>query len=227
MNRYAKITGKIPREFVLLQGTGCKWARCRFCDYFHDVSSEPYQVNREVLRHVSGCFGVLDVINSGSAAELDEATLSLIRDVIIKKNIHTVWFEMHYMYRKQLQTFAQRFAPAKVKFRCGAETFDPVLRDQWNKGIKKDVTVHDIARYFDGVCLLCCTQGDSKERILNDIALAREHFEYFSVNVFNPNSTDIQDDPELVQWFIQEVYPTIKDDPHIEVLITNTDLGVG
>ena len=227
MNRYAKIHEKMPREFVLLQGTGCKWARCTFCDYFHDVSAEPFTVNRSVLDQVSGCYGVLDVINSGSAAELDEATLEKIRSVILDKKIHTVWFEMHYMYRKQLKAFAKRFAPARVKFRCGIESFDPSVRKRFNKGIQSEVTVEDVARYFDGVCLLCCTQGDTRERILKDIALAKEHFEYCSVNVFNENSTAVKKDPQLIEWFVRDVYPRINEDPRIEVLLNNTDLGVG
>ena len=34
-------------------------------------------------------------------------------------------------------------------------------------------------------------------------------------------------DKELVAWFVKEVYPTLKDQPGIEVLLDNTDLGVG
>jgi hypothetical protein len=47
------------------------------------------------------------------------------------------------------------------------------------------------------------------------------------VNVFCNNSTSVKQDPELAEWFIKEVYPLIKDDKRIEVLIQNTDLGVG
>lgn len=114
-----------------------------------------------------------------------------------------------------------------IKFRCGIETFDPELRKRWNKGVPESVTAEEVARYFQGVCLLCCTEGETRERIVRDIELAREHFEYFSVNVFCDNTTKIKRDSELVEWFVREVYPTIKDDPRIEVLIDNTDLGVG
>ena len=227
MERYALISTKMPREFVLLQGTGCRWKKCTFCDYHDDVSEHPFQVNAPVLRQVTGQYGVLDVINSGSALELDEDTLSLIKEVVKEKHIHTLWFEAHYMYRNKLVAFAQLFAPATVKFRCGIESFDAQLRQSWNKGIPANVTPTDVAKHFKGVCLLCCTQGDSKERILNDIATAKQHFEYFSVNLFCNNSTPVKRDEELVQWFIKEVYPQIKDDERIEVLIDNTDLGVG
>lgn len=227
MTRYALITEKMPREFLLLQGTGCRWRRCTFCDYHTDVSADPYAINRPVLEQVTGLYGVLDVINSGSATEMDEQTLAHIARLVREKQIHTLWLEMHWMYRHRLAEFATRFAPAKVKFRCGVETFDPALRTRWCKGIPWHVTPADVARHFQGVCLLCGTVGESRERILADIRLAQAHFEYFSVNLFCPNTTPVERDPELVRWFVREVWPLIKDDPRIEVLVENTDLGVG
>ena len=227
MDRYALISTKMPREFVLLQGTGCRWRKCTFCDYHEDVSERPFEVNEPVLRQVTGKYGVLDVINSGSAMELDEETISFIKEVVKEKKIHTLWFEAHYMYRKKLASFAEQFAPVKVKFRCGVETFDTALRVAWKKGIPSSVSVQDIAQHFQGICLLCCTQGETKEHILKDIEIAKEHFEYFSVNVFCENHTPMKQDKELASWFAKEVYPMIKDDPRIEVLMENTDLGVG
>ena len=227
MDRYALIHTKMPREFVLLQGTGCRWKKCTFCDYHDDVSEHPFTINEPVLRQVIGQYGVLDVINSGSALELDEKTIALIKEVVKEKQIHTLWFEAHYMYRKKLADFARQFAPVQVKFRCGVETFDVALRDAWKKGIPSSVTPEDVAKYFQGVCLLCCTQGESKEHIMKDIEIAQTHFEYFSVNVFCNNSTPVKQDKELAQWFAQEVYPRIKDEEGIEVLMENTDLGVG
>lgn len=227
MDRYSLIHTKMPREFVLLQGMGCKWKKCTFCDYHEDVSENPYEVNEPVLRQVTGQYGVLDVINSGSAMELDDKTIELIKEVVKEKRIHTLWFEAHYMYRKKLASFAEQFAPVKVKFRCGVETFDTNLRDRWKKGIPSSVTPEDIAKYFQGVCLLLGTEGESKEHVINDIELAKKHFEYFSVNVFCNNGTDTKRDEELVAWFVKEVYPTLKNQSGIEVLLDNTDLGVG
>ena len=67
----------------------------------------------------------------------------------------------------------------------------------------------------------------NQEHILKDIELARKHFEYFSMNVFCNNSTPVKQDKELAKWFASEVYPHIKDEDGIEVLMENTDLGVG
>ena len=227
MERYSVIHTKMPREFVLLQGTGCRWGRCTFCDYHTDVSDNPFAVNREVLQRVTGCYGVLDVINSGSGIELDEESISLIKKVAEEKNIHTLWFEMHYMYRNRLDEFTARFAPLKVKFRCGIESFDARQRKVWNKGVPQDVSPADVARYFQGVCLLCCTCGETRERILADIAIAEQYFEYYSVNLFCNNGTALSRDEELVAWFVSEVYPSLKDSPKAEILLDNTDLGVG
>ena len=193
MDRYAVIHEKFPREFVLLQGRGCKWGRCTFCDYHSDVSDAPFaSVNKGVLEQVTGIYGVLDVINSGSAMELDEDTVELIKTVVREKNIHTLWFEAHFMYRNRLAEFAAQFAPAEVKFRCGVESFSPEQRKRWNKGVPSWAGPEEVAKYFKGVCLLCCTDDDSRERILADIETAKRYFEYFSVNLFCNNGTPVK-----------------------------------
>lgn len=227
MDRYSLISTKMQREFVLLQGTGCRWHRCTFCNYHEDVGPSPYEVNKDVLSKVTGKYGVLDVINSGSAMELDADTVELIKEVVREKGIHTLWFEAHFMYRNRLSSFAAQFAPAAVKFRCGIESFDPQQRRRWNKGVPEWVTPADVAAHFKGVCPLCCTTDDTPERILADIRTAGKYFEYFSVNVFCDNGTPVKRNDELVEWFRREVYPVIKDEPAIEILIENTDLGVG
>jgi hypothetical protein len=192
-----------------------------------DVSANPLVENSKVLGSVTGVYGVLDIINSGSAMELDKQTIEEIKRVVKEKQIHTLWFEAHYMYRNQLARFAEQFEDVEVKYRCGIESFDSALREQWKKGVAADVTAEDVAKYFQGICLLCCTEGDSKERILRDIALAEQWFEYASVNVFCENTTRVKRDEELVKWFVDELYPQLKQSKKIEILIDNTDLGVG
>ena len=130
MIRYELIHTKMPREFILLQGTGCKWKRCTFCDYYSDYSDKPFETNREVLAKVTGKYGVLDIINSGSCLELDSQTIELIKEVVKTKNIHTLWFESHYMYRNKLSDFANKFENVSVKFRCGIESFDAETRQR-------------------------------------------------------------------------------------------------
>ncbi len=227
MDRYSLIHTKLPREFVLLQGKGCRWKKCTFCNYHEDVSDRPFDINKGVLERVTGVYGVLDVINSGSAMEFDSETIEMLKSVVREKGIHTLWFEAHFMYREKLAAFAAQFAPAVVKFRCGIESFDAVQRKRWDKGVPSWVTPADVANYFSGVCILCCTDDDSRERILADIETAKQYFEYFSINLFCNNGTPVRRNDELVAWFVKEVYPLVKDDDRIEVLVENTDLGVG
>lgn len=227
MIRYSLITDKMPREFLLLQGTGCTWKHCTFCDYYTDVSGNPFFVNKEVLSRVTGQYGVLDIINSGSCLELDKDTLNLISEVVKKKRIHTLWFEAHWMYRDRLLGFAEKFPNVTVKFRTGVETFDTAIRNSWKKGISEFVTVHDIAKYFQGVCLLFGVQGQTKEAISRDIELALSHFEYFSINAFVENSTNVKRDNSIINWFLREWSEKLNDNPKVEILLSNTDLGVG
>ncbi len=227
MKRYALINTKFPRKLLLLQGTGCKWHRCTFCDYHTDISQNPFEMNKPILEQVTGEYGILDIINSGSAFEFDNQTLELIQKTITEKEIHTLWVEMHYIYRKLLPQFKKMVAPTNVKFRCGAETFNPEMRNRWNKGIPNHVMPDDIAKHFHGICLLCCVVGQTKEQILNDIEIAKQRFEYVSINLFCNNTTTVKRDERLAKWFISDIYPSLNNSPNIEILIKNTDLGVG
>lgn len=224
--RYSRTGGFFPREFILLQGLGCKWARCTFCDYYLDASSSPFETNRKVLSLVSGEYGVLDVINSGSAMELDDRTVGLIAETVEKKDIHDLWFEAHWIYRDELEDFAGRF-PCRVHYRLGVESFNPDLRIRWRKGIGRDVTPADIRRYYDGVCLLAGVEGQSLEDIAESVRIAEEYFDYYSVNLFCPNTTSQRRDDELAGRFVRELVPQIRKSRKAEVLVQNTDLGVG
>ena len=80
MNRYARIVGKLPREIVLLRSLPCVWSRCTFCDYIEDNTTDLGLIQRvadEELAKVTGEFGRLEVINSGS--------LDTLRRVIAEK----------------------------------------------------------------------------------------------------------------------------------------------
>ena len=225
--RYSKITEKFPREFILLQGMGCFWKKCTFCDYFYDVSPNPFEINLPVIEKISGELGTLDIINSGSAMELDPQTLDALIHKIEEKNIKEIWFEVHWAYRNMLKNFSEKFKGRNVNFRVGVETFDGNLRKKWNKGIPKEVTPEQIAKYFKSVCLLVGLPEQNLSSVIKDIQIAKKYFKRFVVSVFVKNSTPILPNTELIEQFIKYVYPKIKDDPQVEVLINNTDLGVG
>lgn len=227
LNRYAVINSHMKRELLLLQGLGCKWKKCTFCDYYNDTSEQPFLINQPIIDQMTGEYGVVDVINSGSIFEIDETTLEYLKIKLHEKGVKTMWCESHWMYHRRLAEIRDFFAGIDVKFRIGIETFDPSVRSLWKKGIPEKVSAEEMAHYFDGACFLIGLEGQTKEMILNDIELAKEHFSYFNINVFVENTTNMKRDEQLIQWFVKEVYPTLMGYEHIEVLVENTDLGVG
>lgn len=224
--RYSEITKGLKREFILLQGTGCRWRKCTFCDYYLDESTDPYEVNEPVLKMVTGKYGVLDIINSGSAMEFDERTIALISRIVREKSITDLWFEAHWIYRNELEAFAAKF-PCKVHFRIGIESFNPDLRIRWHKGIGRDVTPEMVRKYFEGVCLLAGMEGQTEEDITESVKIAEDLFDYYSVNLFCQNSSSERRNDELAKAFITRLAPEISKSRKAEVLIENTDLGVG
>ena len=227
LERYSKITEGFRREFILLQGTGCRWRKCTFCDYHLDTSKDPFSINRPVLDMVTGDYGVLDVINSGSAMEFDPETISYIRKVCEENNIGELWFEAHWMYHKVLDEFSKNFPGIRCHYRVGAETFNPVMRDAFHKGVPASVTAEEMGKYYDGCCLIVGIKGQTKEDILRDVELAEKWFSYYSVNLFCPNGTATERDEELADFVKTVIKEKVKDSTKCELLIENTDLGVG
>ena len=93
--RYSVITEKNPREIVMLRGSGCRFLRCRFCDYHLDSSRDQAandRINKEALSHVTGQYHSLEVINSGSFLELSEETMAEIERVCLEKHITQLRF---------------------------------------------------------------------------------------------------------------------------------------
>lgn len=228
MERYNKITNKNPREIVLLKGKPCAWGKCRFCDYIDDNSRDIDTINDlnyEILSRVTGELGVLEVINSGSCFELPKETLKMIKDIIIEKQIHRLFFEAHWMYRKHLQKMRE-YMGIPITFKIGVETFNRSFRkDYLNKHANFD-SPEEVRRYFDSPCLMVGIKGQTKEMIDYDIQMLKTHFELGTVNVFTNNSTDVKRDPELVDWFMNK-YAYLLEDPSVEVLYEKTDFGVG
>ena len=87
MQRYNKVTDvhKYKREIVLLKSRPCAYGKCTFCDYILDNSKnidEINSINFEVLKNVTGEFGILEIINSGNVFELPLQTKNRIKEII-------------------------------------------------------------------------------------------------------------------------------------------------
>ena len=229
MVRYSKVENKNKREIVLLKGNPCVWGRCSFCDYILDNSTDTASMvalNERVLSNITGEFGVLEVINSGSVFELPQETLSQIQTIVREKKIHRLFFESHWSYRKRLQEIRDIFEETEVIFKCGIETFDEDFR---NRVLKKGAVFsspQEVADYFSSICLMVGIQGQTKEMIAKDIEYLQQYFPYGCINVYINNGTNIKADPQLIQWFY-DTYRYLEQNPSIEVLWNNTDFGVG
>lgn len=228
MIRYSTIREKEKREIVLLQGKPCVWGKCAFCDYIEDNDGnleKMISVNEQVLKQVTGEFGALEVINSGSVFELPEKTMMQIREIGKERNIHQLYFESYWGYRHRLSEIRD-FFQIPIRFKCGIETFDNTFRTKvLNKGFTLSGPGH-AAKYFDSICLLVCIKGQTKEMIQRDIDGLLTYFQYGCVNIFQNNTTSIKEDLELRAWFREE-YAFLKDTAGIDVLWEPTDFGVG
>ena len=230
MKRYSKITEKNKREIVLLRGRGCAYEKCAFCDYHLDRCAddqENLKLNQKVLTQVSGEFGNLEVINSGSVFELGKETLELIRTTCRDKNIATIHFESHYMYERGIPNLREFFQGFDLKMKLGLETFDYHMREHiLHKGIAEQDPA-PICRHFNEANLLFGIEGQSVESMRRDIRLGLEHLERLCVNIMCENSTEIKPSKGVIADFMREIYPDIRDNERIDILLNNTDFGVG
>lgn len=228
--RYNKITDKHQREIVLLKSLPCRYGKCSFCNYIEDNSTdidEIDRVNLEVLKNITGEFGVLEVINSGSVFEITPNTLVEIKRIVMEKNIKVLYFEIYYGYINLLDKIRDYFKGVEVRFRMGLETFDNDFRiNCYNKNFhleEKDYLM--LGERLYSVCLLVCTKGQTREMITRDIELGLKYFKNITINIFIDNGTVVKRDNELVKWFVREYSYLTKDD-RVELLIDNKDLGV-
>ncbi|WP_156285750.1 radical SAM protein [Oceanivirga salmonicida] len=232
MIRYNKIENQVrKREIVLLKGLPCAYGKCSFCNYILDNTTdeeEIYRINNEVLDNITGEFGVLEVINSASVFELPKSSLEMIKKIAIKKKIHTIYFEAYFAYVNRLNEIRSFFEGINIRFIIGIETFDNKYRI---KTLKKNFYLTDrifekIKQEYYTALLLICTKGQTKEQILNDIELGTKNFSLTTISIFIENGTEIKRDEKLVKWFLNDVYPNIKDRTDIEILVDNKDFGV-
>ena len=228
MDRYSKVINKNLREIVLLKALPCIWGKCAFCDYIDDNDdniAEINKLNKEVLNNITGEFGVLEVINSGSCFEIPRESLEYIKKIVVEKKIKKLFFFFFWCYKNRLQEMRDFFG-IEIIFKIGVETFDNSFRNLVLNKNANFKTVDEVKESFQSVCLLVGIKGQTKEMIKRDINLVLENFKYATINVFINNTTDVKRDEELVQWFTDN-FKYLEDYQYIEVLYNNTDFGVG
>ena len=208
--RYSVITDKNPREIVLLRGSGCRYKKCRFCDYHLDFSrneKENFELNKGILSKVTGIYQSLEVINSGSFPELDIETMKEIENVCVRKGITQLRFEVHWMYHKHVKKWKEHFKEKGIilKIKMGVETFDEAFRkDVFDKGMEH-VLPEEIASVADEVCLLFGVTGQTLESMTEDIETGLKLFERICINIMVENSTEIHPDNNVIEMFMKNI----------------------
>lgn len=228
--RYSKIENKNKREIVLLKSFPCKYGKCKFCNYIEDNSTDELEINKinlKIMEEITGEFGALEVINSGSVFELPMETLQKIREVVYQKSIKILYFEIYYGYKNRVDEIREFFKGVEIRFRMGMETFDNDFRiNSYGKNFKIDIAeIEDLSKKLYSICLLVCVKGQTKEMIEKDIELGLKYFKSVTVNIFVDNGTEVKRDEELVKWFVEK-YRHLQDNSRVELLIDNKDLGV-
>ena len=228
MERYSRILEKDKREIVLLKSRPCIWGKCSFCDYIEDNDidqNENKKINDEVLNKITGQYGVLEVINSGSFFELPDETIERIYKIIGEKKIKRLYIEAHYLYKKKIKALREKFK-IEIIVKTGIETFNDEMRNNvLNKNVHFD-KIEEILEDFDSPCLMVGIQGQTKEMIRKDIEILTKYFDHGTINIYRNNSTPIKRDEELIKWFDKE-YHDLKNNRKYDYLGIPTDFGVG
>ena len=228
MERYSHILEKDKREIVLLKSRPCIWGKCSFCDYIEDNDvdqKENQKINDEVLNKITGQYGVLEVINSGSFFELPDETIERIYKIMGEKKIKRLYIEAHYLYKKKIKALREKFK-IEIIVKTGIETFNDEMRNNvLNKNVHFD-KIEEILEDFDSPCLMVGIQGQTKEMIRKDIEILTKYFDHGTINIYRNNSTPIKRDEELIKWFDEEYYD-LKNNRKYDYLGIPTDFGVG
>lgn len=231
--RYSVIADKNPREIVLLRGSGCKWRRCRFCNYHLDFSHDQAAndaLNDAVLARVTGETGVLEMINSGSFCDLSAHTLNTLVRVCEERQIARLHVECHWQDRAAIAPFREMLSAHNIALRVkgGVETFDGDFRERgFDKGIPPETTPEELAAYFDECCLLFGVEGQTLAQMQTDVAIGLAHFKRICINIMIDNGTPVKRSEAVVKLFMDHLYPTLQNDPRVDILLNNTDFGVG
>jgi hypothetical protein len=227
--RYAKYTGRHPREVVLLRGLPCIWSRCTFCDYIDDNTTDEALIEKtadEHLARVTGEFGRLQVINSGSIQELPLPIRERIRDLMRQRGITEFWTESYWAYRKDFAT-TRAFFEVDTHVFLGVETFDEHLRNVvLNKSMHWS-SPDEVAAATDAICLMIGFRGQTPDIIRRDIDLLLSKFKYGIVNLFTENRLSAGLMDEGIKGWFREEFAWLENEPKVNVLWHNTDFGVG
>ena len=132
-------------------------------------------------------------------------------------------------HRAEVASFKDMFIQIGVTpiIKLGLETFDYDLREKYLvKGIDEK-SPRVIAKYFDEINLLQGITGQTADSMINDIETGLEFFERVCVNIMIENGMPVKPDAKVIEEFMKYVYPKFADNDRVDILLENTDFGVG
>ena len=152
-----------------------------------------------------------------------------IRRVCKEKQISQLRFEVHWMYHKHVQKWKDYFKKQGItlKIKMGVETFDDTFRREvFDKGME-GVMPEEIAGVADEVCLLFGISGQTAESMQKVIETGLKYFARICINIMVEITTPIRPDQEVIRLFVEQIYPKYKENQSVDILLQNTDFGVG
>ena len=69
--------------------------------------------------------------------------------------------------------------------------------------------------------------GQTLESMKRDLELGLRYFERICVNIMCENSTPVRPDPDVIRAFCENLLPLYRSDQRVDILLNNTDFGVG
>lgn len=133
------------------------------------------------------------------------------------------------MYKKQITELRKKCEKLEIviQVKGGVETFDADFREKvLMKGFGYP-TLEELKETFDVVNLLVGVKGQTLEQIEADIKIDIENFDRVCVNLYNEMDDIMPADEKLKARFMKEIYPLYKDFENMDILVENTDFGVG
>lgn len=190
---------------------------------------EQYKINDEVLAKVTGEFGVLEAINSGSIFELNEKSFIKLLEVCKQKEIKRLIIESHYMYKSRIINLREKCSKLGIilQVKGGVETFDADFRENVLKKGFGYPTLEELQEVFDIVNLLVGVKGQTFKQIEDDIKIGIKNFDRVCVNLYKEMDDIMTANEELKRKFMQEIYPLYRNFDNVDILVENTDFGVG
>ena len=133
------------------------------------------------------------------------------------------------MYKKQIKEFRKECEKLGInlKVKGGIETFDEEFREEiMKKGFGRP-TIEEFKETFNQINLLVGVKGQNLEQIEKDLEIGINNFERICVNLYKEMEDIMPQDEEIKKQFIEKIYPKYKDSQKVDILIENTDFGVG